>query len=80
MTAGKDQPQAVILDAFTVQFITGISHELYFSIFGQRLKPGTAADDIDPLEAPGRHQPGPRIARYAVTRPLLQRCPERVMQ
>jgi hypothetical protein len=63
ITAGKDQPQTVILDAFAVRFITGISRQLFFIILGQRLKPGTPADDIDPLEAPGRRQPGPRIAR-----------------
>ena len=49
-----------------------------------RVVPGlearAAADAVDGLEAPGRHQPGARVGRDAARRPLLERGAKAVVQ
>ncbi len=45
-----------------------------------RFESSAATQCIDRLEATGRHQPGPRIGRQALARPLLQRGPEGLVQ
>ena len=46
----------------------------------ERIEARAPADAVDGLEAAGRHEPGARIRRHAVARPLLERRPESVVQ
>ncbi len=79
MTAGKDKPEAVVLDPLAIRVIL-LGGEMLFDVFRQRLESCPAPQAVDSLEAPDRNEPRTRILRNSVARPLLQRCPEGVMQ
>ena len=49
-------------------------------IVRQRLESGASADCVDRLEAASRYQPGARVGRHAIARPLLQRRRESFVQ
>ena len=83
VAAGEDQAQLVILDGlFALPLLRtdegrgGITCRLDRELSA----PSESAGCIDRLESPGRNEPGPRVARYAVTRPGLQRCAKRLLQ
>ncbi len=70
VAAGEDQPQTIVFHLVELRFM-----RLALQLLGQQpqrgIEPCPPAQGIDGLEAPGGHQPGARIARYAVARPLL---------
>lgn len=80
VAAGEDQSQAIVLQpvVIPVRFLGGIQ------LIGQQVQRGieacTPTQPINGLEAPSRNQPGTRVGRYAVVRPLLQRGEEGVVQ
>ena len=82
MAAGEDEAQPVVFDAFVVPRlgIIGVSHESPVDIVRQRLESGPPANCVDGLETPGRYEPGTRIGGHTIARPLLQSCPESVVQ
>src|SRR6202521_3697899 len=81
MAAGENEAQPIILDAFAVQRRGIIGYVL--NLLGDivdRDKARLSAYAVDGLEASGGDQPGPRILRHAIARPLLERRPERIVQ
>ena len=76
MAAGEDQPQAVVLDRLGVGLV--FRSEGLGVVFFQRIEARAAPDRVDRLEAPGRDEPGARIAGNAFVRPLLERRAEGV--
>ena len=47
---------------------------------GNGVESGAPPNCVDGLEAAGRYEPGARIGGHAIARPLLQSCPESVVQ
>ena len=82
MAAGEDQPQTVVCDPLIVHFrlFAIVSVDLLCDFPERGVEPGTAADDVDGLEAPGRNKPRPRIGRHAIPRPLFDRRGECIVQ
>jgi hypothetical protein len=81
VTAGEDEPQAIVLDGFAVPWNGLIDDGIH--LLGNilhRVEPGASAYAIDRLEATGRHEPRARIRGNAVERPLLERRAESVVQ
>ncbi len=82
MAAGKDEAQPVVFDAVVVPSlgIIRVGRESPVDIVRQRLESGVPANCVDGLETPGRYEPGARIGGHAIARPLLQSCPESIVQ
>ena len=82
MAAGENEAQPVVFDIFVapcLRFI-GVRREHPVHIVRQRLESGVPPNSVDSFEAPGGYEPGARIGGHAVARPLLQRCPESLVQ
>src|SRR4051794_13682459 len=71
MTASEDQPELIVLDRLVVEHVGLL---LFLELHGEILQRGVAAylaaDFVDRPEAAGRDQPGERVLRTAVARPL----------
>ena len=82
MAAGENQAKPVVFDRLCVGPRGVIGHRDVGGALGlvERVEPLAAAQRVDRLEAAGRHEPGARIRRNAVARPLLERRSERVVQ
>ncbi len=81
MTAGEDQPQAVVLDAVVAILFRAATCLDALGQCGERsVKPRAASDRVDRLESTGGHEPRPRIGRNAVPLPLLRGSSKRIMQ
>ncbi len=81
MAAGENEPQAIVLDGLAVRW-SGLVDDC-IDLLGDilhRVEPRASAYAVDGLEATGRYQPRARIRRDAVARPLLERCPESIVQ
>src|SRR5262245_35915153 len=82
MTARRDQPQPIVLDALFVGPRRGIQNAdlrtIPHSVEG--IKPGATSNAVDGLEPAGGDEPGARVGRKSVTRPLLERRPERILE
>ena len=83
VAAGEDQPQPVVLDALVVPLGAAPAARPRAA----RRRPSSEASNrarrrmrVDRLEAAGRNQPGARVGRHALARPLLDRRGERVVQ
>ncbi|MCY1366810.1 hypothetical protein D9M69_537160 [compost metagenome] len=80
VAASEDQPQAIVFHVF----ITPVGLLQFLQLRDQQgLRRGKAcapAQGIDGLEAPGGHQPSPRIVRHAVTLPAFDRDEKRLVQ
>ena len=82
VTARENQAKLVVLDAFIGcprrvilhGDVGPLTHVL------QGIETGLPAHVVDRLETSCGHQPCARIAGHTVTRPLIQRCPEGVLQ
>jgi hypothetical protein len=59
--------------------VIGDGFDLLDPVF-HRIEARVPAQAVDGLEAAGGHEPRTRVRRHAVTRPLFQRRPERVVQ
>ena len=87
MAADEDQPELVVLDGLVVQHLGfgGFGFKPHRQLLQRGVEARLPADAVDRLEAAGRHQPGERIGRHAVLRPLrggrhegvVQRLPRR---
>lgn len=82
MAAGKDQPQAIVLDALVVPLIriAGAGFELFGEFLQRRIMPSTPSYAVDGLETSGRDEPSSGIGWYAVARPLFDRDSKGFMQ
>jgi hypothetical protein len=82
VAAGEDQPQPVVLDGFLVRPGGRVFDRDLGDGAGlvELIEPGSAAHRVDRLEASSRDQPRARVRRDAVARPLLERCPEGVVE
>ena len=82
MAAGKDQTQAIVLDA--VVFARERSRiddgPDFVLVVVERVEPRSPADAVDRLETAGRDEPCPRVVGDSIERPLLERRAERVVQ
>ena len=82
MAAGEDEPQAVVLDLLRCPGRVGLG-DLREPPGELRLQGGemaAAAEGIDRLEAPGGHQPRPRVVRDTVPRPTLDGYRKRLVK
>src|SRR5215213_219991 len=82
MTAGEDQAQPVILDFLVGLFqgVVRVGTGLLSEIIQRGINAGITAQRVNRLEAPGRNEPGARIGRYSIPRPLFHCNPESVLQ
>jgi hypothetical protein len=82
MAAGEDQPQPVVLQELVVLVggVGGLVVEPGRQLAKGGVEPGPPPQPVDGLEAAGRDQPGARVGRQAVARPLRQRRRERVLE
>ncbi len=80
MAAGEDQPQAVVFEVFTLPFGLVVAVQLIGQQAQGCVETCPLAQPVDGLEATSRDQPGARIGRQTVTRPLLHRRDKGVMQ
>ena len=78
MAAGQNQPQPIVLDVISVGYVR--RGDVFSGYIVQRIHPCIAADAVDGFAAACGYQPRPRVLRYAVARPLLQRGTEGFMQ
>nr|QPG01998.1 hypothetical protein WM98B_00145 [Acinetobacter nosocomialis] len=78
MAAGEDQPQAVILDAVVVGLFARQVGPVIEVV--NEIEPCPPSQAVDRLEAAGRHQPGARIGRHTLSRPLLERDTKGIVQ
>ena len=82
MAAGEDQAQSIVLDAFGIPWRRRVVDD-GFDLLGDILdgvEPRAPAYAVDGLEATGRDEPGSRVGRHAITRPLLERRAKRIVQ
>ena len=81
MAAGEDQPQPVVLDVLAIRRC-GLVREVLDGLgdIVERVEPRAPAHAVNRLEAAGRNQPRARIGGQAIARPLLQCCPESIVQ
>lgn len=70
------RPRAVALAGLVIPAVAGSLGQIGY----RRAEPGTPPDSVDALEAAGGNEPGPRIGRHAVARPLLQRRTKGIVQ
>ena len=77
VAAGEDEAEAVVFDLMGFIAFNG---KCFGMLFFERIEARAAPDGIDRLEAPRRHQPGARIGRDSVARPLLERSAECLVQ
>src|SRR5215217_9541124 len=82
MTASENQPQPVILDFLVVLFqgVVRVGAGSLSEIIQRGINAGITAQSVNRLEAPGRNEPGARIGRYPIPRPLFHCNPESVLQ
>jgi len=79
MAASEDEAELIVGDGrLVLRFLDGL--DLHDEILPGRVEAGAAAEPVDCLEASGRNQPGHRIGRDAVARPLLGGRGEGVVQ
>jgi hypothetical protein len=78
VAASEDEAQAVVFDRVGVG--RSLGRKRFDLLFIENIKPCLAADAVDRLEAARRDQPGARIGRNALARPLLQGGAESLVQ
>src|SRR5690606_34761692 len=72
-TAGKDKPKAIILEGVYVPLVTPGALDRARHLLDRFVEARASAYSVDCLEAAGRYEPGTRIPRKALLRPLLRR-------
>ena len=82
MATGEDQAQPVVFDALRIRQGRGIDSRDVGVVTPliELVETLAAADAVDRFESSGRYEPGARICRHSVARPLFERRPEGVMQ
>src|SRR5216683_1082425 len=82
MAASEDQPQPVVFYILTLRlYSTGeASVELLGKLPKRRIEPGAPAHTVNRFEAASGNQPRSGIHRDAITRPLLHRRGEGIVQ
>src|SRR2546421_4886345 len=76
MTAGEDQAQPIILNAFLFIGLfrrTGLRFEMSHELVLRRIKSCPPTQSINGFESGRRDQPWPRVAGYSSRRPQAQR-------
>src|SRR5205085_903073 len=73
MAAGKNQPEAIILNSFIVLIRRGssIRIEIFREFCHQAIEPGTTTNRVNGFKAPRGNEPRAGIVRDSLTRPLL---------
>jgi len=82
VTAGEDEPEAIVLDALVVQLErrTDAVAKPVGHLGHRRIEARPAAQRVDRLETAGGHQPGPGIPGNSVRRPVLHGRRERLLE
>src|SRR5690606_17632729 len=84
VTAREDQTQTVVLGPLPVEVrregLLGAAMQALGDVGLGRIEALAAADRVDCLEPPGRDEPGARVIRHALARPLLDGGPKRLVQ
>src|SRR5262245_27056594 len=82
MAAGEDEAEPIVLDGFRVGKRSRIFSRNLGSCAGlvERGETLLAPQTVDRLEPSSRDEPGPRVRGHALSWPLLERGPERIVQ
>ena len=82
MATGEDQPQPIVLDVLVRAGRVGPGDFLESAgdLWLQFIESTSTPERIDRLEAAGGNQPGPRVGRYPLRFPALDRGGERLVQ